>query len=382
MKSHLKLGKLCGVEIGLHVSWVVIALLIALSLASRFGAVHDDWSGVTVWISAITTAILFFGGIVVHELAHALSARAFGLQVRSITLFALGGVSNIEQESTSAKAEFWIAFVGPLTSFVVGVLCFGLAAASGWPLWGEPATPLHALLVWLGYINVALAVFNLVPGYPLDGGRILKAIIWAVTGSFERAARAAARVGLGVGVLFIAFGFWSFFTTGLAGGLWLSLIGWFLMTAAGASLMQVTITQMLRDVRVADVMSEECATIEASDSVQTFVDEKMRSHGDRCAVVRQYDQPVGLITTSEVKRVGRDRWASTSVQAVMRSLDRLKAVTPDTPVLEALKQMARDRINLLPVIANGRFAGIVSQATISRLIEVRKAISVNRGRPA
>ena len=230
MRSNIRLGKVFGIKIGLHFSWFLIALLIAFSLSEQFRAVNPAWSAALVVTLAIATAILFFVSLLLHELAHSLMARSHGIPVREITLFALGGVSQIEGESPDAKTEFLIAVVGPLTSLAIGLVCLAAAyALSG------PVTPAQAVLTWLGYINLSLAVFNLVPGYPLDGGRVLRALLWWKSGDVERATRTAAATGQVVGGLFIAFGIIQFFFGANFGGLWISFIGWFLLQAAGES---------------------------------------------------------------------------------------------------------------------------------------------------
>ena len=181
MRAQIKLGRIAEIPIGLHYSWFLIALLITLSLAQHFHDTTRQWSEPVVWIAAIGTGLLFFAALLLHELAHSLVARAHGMRIRSITLFALGGVSQIESDPPDAKTEFWMAIAGPLTSAAIGILLLLIALFVGWRPGITPGDPLISVLVWLGYINVALAVFNMVPGYPLDGGRVLRAIIWRIT---------------------------------------------------------------------------------------------------------------------------------------------------------------------------------------------------------
>ncbi|MBA2702587.1 MAG: site-2 protease family protein, partial [Blastocatellia bacterium] len=260
MQAQIKLGRIFGIEIGLHYSWLLIALLITLSLAGHFRLMNPTWGTSTVWGTALITGLLFFAAIVVHELSHAAVAKARGLPVRSITLFALGGVAQIEKDAEDAKTEFWMGIVGPITSAVIGAGCLALAYALGWaPEQGmmRASTPLLALLVWLGYINIALAVFNMIPGFPLDGGRVLRAIVWWVTGDANRSTRIAARVGQFVAFGFIVWGILRFFGGAGFGGLWLTLIGWFLLEAARASYAQVEISENLRGVKVSEVMAND-----------------------------------------------------------------------------------------------------------------------------
>jgi Zn-dependent protease len=235
MRSTVKLGRISGIEIGLHYSWFIIAALIVLSLGGRFRQVNPDWSTGEVWLAALVTAVLFFVTLLLHELAHSLVAQARGLKVRAITLFALGGVSQIQEDATDAKTEFWVAIAGLIASVIIGLGCLGIALGLGWQRSTEPQTAVTGVLVWLGYINIALAAFNMIPGFPLDGGRVLRAIIWAITKDADRSTRIAARVGQVVAVLFILDGIWRYFSGAGFGGLWIAFIGWFLMDAARAS---------------------------------------------------------------------------------------------------------------------------------------------------
>lgn len=242
MRSTVKLGRISGIEIGLHYSWFIIAALIVLSLGGRFRQVNPDWSMGEIWIAALITAVLFFVTLLLHELAHSLVAQARGLRVRAITLFALGGVSQIQEDSTDAKTEFWVAIAGPIASVMIGFGCLGLALGLGWQRSTEPQTAVTGVLVWLGYINLGLAAFNMIPGFPLDGGRVLRAIIWALTKDADRSTRIAARVGQVVAVLFILDGIWRYFSGAGFAGLWIAFIGWFLMDAARASYNHVATT--------------------------------------------------------------------------------------------------------------------------------------------
>ena len=177
MKAHIKLGRIFGVAVGLHYSWLIIALLVTLSLRSQFASEHPTWEASTIWIVAIITGLLFFVSILLHELSHAAVARLRGIPVRGITLFALGGVAQIEKDAADAKSEFWMGIVGPITSVVIGVVCLVLALLLGWNLSAEPNSPPAVMLIWLGYINIALGIFNMIPGFPLDGGRVLRAVV-------------------------------------------------------------------------------------------------------------------------------------------------------------------------------------------------------------
>src|ERR1700730_16815530 len=229
MRSTIRLGKLFGIEIGLHYSWFLIALLITMSLGSQFQESHAEWGSNVIWALSVLTALLFFVTLLAHEMSHALVARARGLTTKAITLFALGGVAQIEKEPEDPKTEFWVGIVGPFSSAVIGLISLGWACVAGWRFGQEPTTPLLAMLVWLGYINLMLAAFNMIPGYPLDGGRILRSILWMTSHDVVRATQMAANVGKGIALLFIALGIFRYFGGEGFGGMGVAFIGWFLL---------------------------------------------------------------------------------------------------------------------------------------------------------
>ena len=377
MKAQVKLGRIAGISIGLHYSWFIIALLIVLSLVQHFRAIAPQWSSTVVWTAAVVTGLLFFAALLLHELAHSLLAKARGLRVRAITLFALGGVSQIETEAADAKSEFWIAIAGPITSVVIGLVVLGTAWLGGWQPGSEPATPVISVLVWLGYINLMLAAFNMIPGYPLDGGRVLRALIWWITRNADRSTRLAAKVGQAVAFIFVLWGLVQFFSGVTFDGLWLAFIGWFLLDASRSSYVQVELMAGLRDRRVADIMDNDYATVEGHLSLQDFVDQYVLRTGRRCFVVVQNDRVAGLITTHEVKKVDRHRWPQTSVQSVMRPLDQLRTVAPDTPAIQALEVMSRGDINQLPVISDGHLQGVFSRGHVLRFLRTQAELHRN-----
>jgi Zn-dependent protease/CBS domain-containing protein len=375
MESSVKLGRIFGIEIGLHYSWFLIALLIVLSLAGHFRATQPQWGAVVIWSTALITGLLFFSALILHELSHALTARARGLPVGAITLFALGGVSRIQREPERAASEFLIGIVGPLTSAGIGVACLLLAALLGWSPGTDPSAPAPAVLLWLGYINFALAAFNMIPGYPLDGGRVVRALAWWATGDRGRATRIAARGGQAVAYVFIVLGLLRFFARAGLGGLWIAFIGWFLLNAAGASYGQIQVTEHLRGLRVAEVMQRDCAQIESRASLQDLVDQILRS-GRRCFVVVDAGTVVGLITPNEVKGVPGERRPQTRVAEAMRPLDRLRVVTPGSSVADSLEAMVREDVHQLPVVASGHLEGVISRADVLRVLKARDELGV------
>jgi Zn-dependent protease len=376
MRSNIKIAKVKGIDIGLHYSWFIIAALIAFSLAKQFHHANPDWSTHKIWATAVLTAALFFISLLVHELAHSLVAQSHGMRVREITLFALGGVSQIEDEANDAKTEFWMAIAGPIASLIIGFGCLGIASHFGWHYSTTVHTVTAEILGWLGVINVSLALFNLIPGFPLDGGRVLRAILWAITKNADRATRIAARLGKVVALAFIVYGIWEFFSGGGFNGLWVVFIGWFLMDAAKASYAEVEITSALRDVRVEQVMSRDCAIVNREMSLQDFVDAHLLMSGDRCFAVEDHASMVGIITPRDVAQIPRERWGSTTVDQAMRPLQQLHIIAPNTPVVDALKLMARNDVNQLPVVSNGTLEGIISRSQLLQLLTTRSELRI------
>src|SRR5579884_903872 len=325
-RGSFRIARIAGIELRLHYSWIIIAVLITASLIAQFRYTNPAWGSTAIWISAIVTGVLFFVGLILHELSHAMVAKSRGLPVERITLFLLGGVAQIEKEPATAATEFWMAIAGPLMSVAFAFACLGIAhGAFGWIFWSTPSNPGSAVLVWLGYINFMLAAFNMIPGFPLDGGRVLRSIIWGVTGNVERATRIAATIGQIVGWLFIIYGFFRMFTGYGIGALWLAIIGWFLVQAAGQSLARTEAESVLHDYRVADVMSGDCGRVPENIDLDAFVHSYLLDGGKRCYVVLdQGGRLSGLITPADLRSVERSRWQQTHVRDVMRPVAQMK----------------------------------------------------------
>ena len=264
MQAQIKLGRIAGIAVGLHYSWFIIALLITLSLAGHFHSVTPQWSRSVVWASAIITSLCFFAALLMHELAHSLVAKAHGMRVQAITLFALGGISQIESDVPDAKTEFWMAIAGPITSTIIGCVFLGIAFWSGWRPRAAPTQPAVAVCLWLGYINLVLAAFNMIPGFPLDGGRILRAVVWRITSNADGSMRVAAKAGEAVAFAFIVLGLMRFFVGASFGGLWWAFIGWFLLDASRTSYAQTELLAELRDRRVGEMMERDCPTVDGT----------------------------------------------------------------------------------------------------------------------
>jgi Zn-dependent protease/predicted transcriptional regulator len=368
MRSSISLGTLFGIKVGLHYSWFLIAILIVFSLLQQFRLENVGWSPGTVFMLALATAALFFTFLLAHEMSHALVAKAKGIPVREITLFALGGVANIEKNAASASHEFLIAVVGPLTSFCLSALCLLLRTLT------TDGSGFHVMLSWLAYINFALAVFNLLPAYPLDGGRILRAALWWRSGNADSATQVAARTGQVAGFVLIALGLFQFFGGAGLGGLWISFIGWFLLQAAGASYLEVGFSRALQGVTVADAMITDCVALDAGMTIQRFVDDVLLLNGRRCFTITENGTFAGLVTPADVRKIERNRWPEARLIEIMRPLDQVRTVDPETPLRTALEIMGKKDLNQLPVVDHGQIAGIVSRAEVLNLLNTRMQV--------
>ncbi|HVX65392.1 MAG TPA: site-2 protease family protein [Bryobacteraceae bacterium] len=371
MGNRLSLGKLFGIEIGLHYSWAFIALMITFSLSAHFRSLNPGWTTQGVWASALLTALLFFAALLAHEMAHALVARRRALVVHSITLFALGGVAQIDGEPRDARSEFEVSAAGPLASILIGGACLGGAAVAGWPLWTVPETPALAVFVWLGYINLTLAAFNLLPAFPLDGGRILRSILWRALHDADRSLRLAARAGRAVALVLIGAGLLQFATGGGIGALWLSFIGFFLFQTAGASYSQARVSELLRGLRVGDLMVRDAPRVDAWTNLAEFLEQNPVTSSRAGFLVTRQGEVVGLLGAREIRQIPEPQWRFKTVADVMRPLDESPAVAPDAPIADALHAMGREDLGQLPVAANGHIEGIISRAMVAGFLEAR-----------
>ena len=374
MPGSFRIGKIAGIDIFIHVSWLIIIVLLTWSLATGwFPVLYPGWSTITYWVVSLIAALLLFVAVLVHELAHSLVARARGLQVKNITLFIFGGVSNIEQEPQTPGVEFQMAFVGPLTSLVIGGVAYLLLLALG-----NNTSPLAAILRYLAVTNILLGIFNLIPGFPLDGGRVLRSIVWKLSGSLRTATRITTLVGEVIAYLFILLGIWLFFGGNLLDGIWLGFIGWFLLSAAQSANAQSMLQSMLKGVTVGEVMNPSPLTVPANISLQKLVDDYFLPRGLRSAMVMQNDQLVGLITLGDIRSVPREQWSQVPVGHVMIPVNKLHVVSPQQNLNDVLPLMAGRDVNQLPVVQDGRLAGVLSRDAIMRYLEVRRSLDTNR----
>jgi Zn-dependent protease/CBS domain-containing protein len=388
MRSGFRIGRLFGVNIYLDWSWLFIFLLVTWNLAAGvFPSLHPDWSVAMYWGMGLAASVLFFASVLAHELAHAVVAQASGLPVRSITLFIFGGAATIEREPTSPGTEFRIAVVGPLTSIVLGVLATlaGVWLSSG-AVTGAPTVeqalanlgPLSTLLLWLGPINIVLGVFNLVPGFPLDGGRVLRSLLWAASGNLRQATRWAAWVGQAVAWLFIITGIAMifgvqvpFFGTGFISGLWLAFIGWFLNSAAVQSYRQVVVDDMLEGVPVARLMRREAPTVTPNLSISQLVDDFVLKTDERAFPVVEGDRLAGLVCLEDVRQVPRTAWDTTPVSQIMTPASQLAVVEPRDDASKAVQQLGQRDVRQIPVVQDGHVVGMLRRRDVLRWLQLQ-----------
>jgi Zn-dependent protease/CBS domain-containing protein len=363
---------LFGIPLRLHFSWFFIFILVTWALAaSYFPSVYPDWSVATAVIASIITSLLFFASVLLHELMHSVVARAAGIPVKSITLFIFGGVSQITEEPAKPQVELKMAIAGPLTSLLLGGVFWAV-----YYLVPESMEHIIAVSFWLGLINLTLGVFNLLPGFPLDGGRVLRAILWWRMGDLRRATHWAANAGRGVSFLFIFGGVWLLFAGYWFNGLWLAFIGWFLGNAAVGSYRQLNLMQMLQGHAVSEAMSRECRSVPPDISLEELVNRHILSSGGQCFVVTEGGAIRGLITLRDVKAVPREEWEGKRVSDAMVSFDKLKKVRPGEDLAGVLKIMTEADINQLPVVDGGQVVGLISRDSLLAFINIRDKLGV------
>jgi Zn-dependent protease len=354
MRGALRLGQLGGIEIRIDHSWLFIFVLLTWSLTVTFTGWHPDWTLLTTLLTAVAATLLFFGSVLAHELAHSFVARAYGLPARSITLHMFGGVSNIEREPPSPSSELLISLVGPITSFGLGIAMtiIGTAAAAYNHVDTTVAPveaarslgPISTLLLWLGPVNIVLGVFNLLPGLPLDGGRVLRAILWKASGDVRSATRTSAFIGqlLGWGLvisgIFMFFGFHvPFFGRGGGSGLWLVLLGWFLRAAAVASYRSSILEELMDGVHVADLMRRSGPWLPGAAPLARYAEDILWRGEERAYPVFENGRFVGLVSPSDVRAGSPDDWNLRLVRDAMTPITALEWTTPETNLLDALR---------------------------------------------
>jgi Zn-dependent protease/CBS domain-containing protein len=357
-----RVAKIAGIEVRIDSSWAVIALLITYSMYLRLSILYPELSGGGAVGLAIVSAVLFFGSVLVHELAHALVAQARGIRVQDITLFLFGGATRARVESRGPGDEFLIALVGPLTSGLLAGL-FGIVAGLSSDLLSRPLAGTFGYLAWT---NLLLAAFNLVPGFPLDGGRLLRSAIWKTTGSLPRATRIASLAGQGVGWLLVAAGVAWLLAGDLAGGIWFAFIGWFLVQAARSSYHELQLQQLLRGVEAEDVMAADLRRIPPELSLQDAVDGYFMRYDHSAFPVEEQGRTIGLLTLRALRRVPREQWPTRRVRDHMVPLGDQVVVAPDARMDGVLGKLQDGEANRVLVVQDGEVVGIITPSDLTR----------------
>ncbi len=375
MRSSFRLGRIAGIEIGIHYSWLLAFVIITWSLAQGyFPQVYPGWNLIIYWVTGILAALLLFVSVLLHEITHSLVAQARGMPVHSITLFIFGGVSNLTEEAKRPGIEFTMAIAGPLASLVLAVIFWGLAH-----LISNQESPLAAILNYLALINTILCVFNLIPGFPLDGGRVLRSILWNTTGNLSKATNIATTAGRFFGWALIAFGLFQLFTGNFLGGIWIAFIGWFLSNAANASRRGTTVREHLGGARVKDVFYPRVETVSPDTPVEEVVWDIFRQRRRRAVPVCQDGRPVGIVTITDVKELPQEKWGQTPVAEIM-TREPLHSVTPEDDLNTAMKLIAQHDLNQILVLDQGQCVGLLSRADIIRYLQFSRELGINSRR--
>ena len=376
MQGSFKVGTIGGIAIRVHYTWIFAVLLIAWSLAlGYFPSAGQGRGAGTDWLLAIIAALLLFGSVLVHELGHSLVARARGLRVEDITLFIFGGVSSIAQEAATAWDEFVVAVVGPLISLALA----GMFWAVGQVVPPESAVSLVAR--YLAMANLLLGLFNIVPGFPLDGGRVLRAILWGATGDMARATRLASYVGQAIAFVLIGWGVVSALSGDLLGGFWIAFIGWFLNSGAEGSRRQLDVRRALAGVPVTSVMDPSPATAGPGLSVRDFVQDYALRRGLRALPVVEAGQLVGIVSITDARDLPQDAWATTRVDEVMTRLP-LETLPPEADLSAALELMVNNGVHQLPILRDEALVGLLSRADVLHYLQLGAAPPRGAAQPA
>jgi Zn-dependent protease/predicted transcriptional regulator len=366
----ITLFKLFGFEVRIDASWLIIAVLIAWSLAmGYFPRFYPGLTPANYWAMGIVGAIALFASVVFHELFHSLVARHHGMQMKGITLFIFGGVAEMGDEPPSAKAEFLMAIAGPFASVLIGFVCWGVwrGAKGAWPV------PVEGVFAYLSWINWLLAAFNMIPAFPLDGGRVLRAALWAWKKNLTRATRIASSIGSGFATLLILFAVYQLFVGDFIGAIWWFLIGLFLRNASQASYQQIVVRSALEGVPVSRFMKTDPVTVPPYLSLEELVEGYIYKYHYKMFPVVTGDEHhlAGCVSTNELKDVPREDWARQSVQSVIKPCGRENTITPDTDAVAALSLMSQTGRSRLMVVDRGELVGVISLKDLLRFLSTK-----------
>lgn len=364
-KSSFPLGRIHGIQIQIHISWLIIFVLLSFALIASLNQMRPEWSQTTILVASLVSVVLFFVSVILHELGHSLVAISRGIPVPAITLFVFGGMSHMDKDAESARDEFWIAVVGPLVSLVLAGIFLLLSRFL------PVSEPTALVLNWVGVINLILAIFNLIPGFPLDGGRVFRAIVWSTTGDERKAMRWAVTAGKFVAYALFALGIYMLIAEGVWSGLWIMAIAWFLLSAAAATGMDFSMRQVTRDMHARDLIEANPPRVRADMPIEEWVNEQVLPTGRRSALVEHNGDLVGLVSLSDASRLPRERWAETPVDQVMTPRRNLQTVDYRTPVNDILRLINKHNLNQIPVSENDRIIGWINRQQVLQSLQVR-----------
>jgi Zn-dependent protease/CBS domain-containing protein len=365
----INLFKLLGFEVRIDLSWIIIAILIAWSLSTGLFPFHyKNLSTQTYWIMGIIAAVGLFLSIIVHEFSHSLVARKYGIPMKGITLFIFGGVAEMEDEPPSPKAELLMAGVGPLSSIAIAAIFYSFSSLGKTMGWAEPVT---GVVQYLGAINAILAGFNLLPAFPLDGGRVLRAVLWHWKANVRWATRISAQIGSGFGIALIVLGFLNIFRGNFVGGMWWFLIGMFLQSAAKMSYRQLITRKALEGEKVRRFMNPNPVTVEPETTVEEFVEDYVYKYHYKMFPVVNSERVIGCVTTRQVKEVPREKWRNTTVSNLTMECTPDTTVKPDDDAVRALSLMRRTGGSRLVVLEDDRLAGVVSLKDMMQFLSLK-----------
>ncbi|MCL4561101.1 MAG: site-2 protease family protein [Chloroflexi bacterium] len=366
MEATLKLGRIFGVPVGLHWSWFIIFSLVTVSLsAGYFSEFIPSDHQTALWLFGTFTSLLFFLSILAHEFGHAIVAKRRNLEVQSITLFAFGGVAQIGEEPRSPIEEFVVAGAGPLVTLLATLIFFVVwKATPGFPAFSAASS-------WLARINLALFLFNLIPGFPLDGGRIFRSFLWRLVKNYYRATRITSYFGQGIAFALIALGIYAGFRGAIVNGIWFIFIGWFLQNSASSYSSETSLRQTLEHVKVGDVMKRDLHPIQASLSLTQLASDPVYTLGDRIFTVVKNDRFCGLLSLGDTNAYHYLDWEHTRVEQIMTPVERLVEIHPDMSLLAAMSMIDRLNQSEIPVVQDGEIIGLLSRERILQNLKLR-----------
>ncbi len=358
-KNQIRLGSIAGIPLTFDYSWFLVLFLLTWLLSvSYFPSEYKNWDKSYYWISGAITSVLFFLSVILHEVGHSLMAKKFNYKVNKVKMFIFGGISEITEEPKQAKEEFLIAAAGPAVTFLLALLFYVLEHLT------KNVIIIYAIVHYLFIVNLILGIFNILPGFPLDGGRILRAIIWKRNNDFEKATQITAGIGRIFGFIVITIGFLTAMSGNFFDGIWLSFIGWFLESAAFSQTQKQVLTKYLQGHTVEEAMTKSFGLVPADTTISEFIQNDILIRHRRAFIVEEKGQYIGLLTIHDIKKVSKDRWDEATVSDVMKPLDKIKILESNFPLPEALKDMNQTGVNQIPIIENGKIVGMLTRESI------------------